>query len=161
MVQSKGKKSSVNFKYYALENWLLSLISNRLSPTARHFPAKASLEPLDRSGMLCKLWRKERQKGESRASTILHIILLLSGKLQNGRKMVHPTFGAMRQLPKDLFHLSSVCPLDHGFPRLPPQLPQPSLQRPTRARYTRVRRFSFFAFTSSPQGRKKLCINDL
>ena len=74
MVQSKGKKSSVNFKYYALENWLLSLTSNRLSPTARHFPAKASLEPLDRGGMLCKLWRKERQRGESRASTILYII---------------------------------------------------------------------------------------
>ena len=87
MVQSKGKKSSVNFKYYALENWLLSLTSNRLSSTAGHFPAKASLESLDRSGMLCKLWRKERQKGESRASTILHIILLLSGKLQNGRKI--------------------------------------------------------------------------
>ncbi len=156
MVQSKGKKSSVNFKYYALENWLLSLTSNRLSSTAGHFPAKASLESLDRSGMLCKLWRKERQKGESRASTILHIILLLSGKLQNGRKMVHPTFGAMRQLPKDLFHLSSVCPLDHGFPRLPPQLPQPSLQRPTRARYTRVRRFSLFAFTSSPYDGKNL-----
>ena len=46
-------------------------------------------------------------------------------------------------------------------PRLPPQLPQPPLQRPTRARYTRVRRFLFFAFTSSPQGCKKLCINDL
>ena len=68
----------------------------------------------------------------------------------------------MRQLPKDLFHLSSVCPLDHGFHRrLPPQLPQPPLQRPTRARYTRVRRFSFSAFTSSPQVRKKLCISDL
>ena len=46
-------------------------------------------------------------------------------------------------------------------PRLPPQLPQPPLHPPTRARYTRVRRFSLFAFTSSPQVRKKLCINDL
>ena len=46
-------------------------------------------------------------------------------------------------------------------PRLPPQLPQPPLPPPTRARYTRVRRFSLFSFTSSPQGRKKLCINDL
>ena len=69
MVQSKGKKSSVNFKYYAHENWLLSLTSNRLSPTARHFPAKASLEPLDRGGMLCKLRRKERQRGESSTLT--------------------------------------------------------------------------------------------
>ena len=147
MVQSKGKKSSVNFKYYALENWLLSLTSNRLSSTAGHFPAKASLASLGLYGMRCKLCRRGRQRGKSRASTILHIILLLSGKLQNGRKMAHPTFGAMRQLPKDLFHLSSVCPLDHGFPRLPPQLPQPPLQPPTRARYARVRRFSLFAFT--------------
>ena len=75
--------------------------------------------------------------------------------------MVHPTFGAMRQLPKDLFHMNSVCPLDHGFPHLPPQLPQLSLQAPTRTRYARVRRFPLFTFTSSPQGRKKLCINDL
>ena len=156
MVQSKGKKSSVNFKYYALENWLLSLTSNRLSSTAGHFPAKASLASLGLYGMRCKLWRKERQRGESRASTILHIILLLSGKLQNGRKMVHPTFGAMRQLPKDLFHLSSVCPLDHGFPRLPPQLSQSSLLPPTRAHYARVRRFSLFAFTSSPYDGKNL-----
>ena len=149
MVQSKGKKSSVNFKYYALENWLLSLTSNRLSPTARHFPAKASLEPLDRGGMLCKLRRKERQRGESRASTILHIILLLSGKLQNGRKMVHPTFGAMRQLPKDLFHLSSVCPLDHGFPRLQHSSLSPHFC-PQRARITRASGvFCYFAFSSS------------
>ena len=42
-------------------------------------------------------------------------------------------------------HLSSFCPHFNT----------------QRARYTRVRRFSLFAFTSSPQGCKKLCINDL
>ena len=107
--------------------------------------------------MRCKLCRRGRQEG--RVGPLLYfILLLLSGKLQNGRKMVHPTFGAMRQVQKDLFHLNSVCPLGHGFPRLPPQLP---LHSPTRAHYARVRRFSLFAFTSSPQGRKNLCINDL
>ena len=156
MVQSKGKKSSVNFKYYALENWLLSLTSNSLSSTAGHFPAKASLESLGLYGMRCKPCRRGRQEGRV-VPLLYYIVLLLSGKLQNGRKMAHPTFGAMRQLPKDLFHLSSVCPLDHGFHRrLPPQLLLPPLQRPTRARYARVRRFSLFAFTSSPYDGKNL-----
>ena len=61
------------------------------------------------------------------------------------KNKVRPTFGVRSQLPEIL---SQKCT---GLP----------LQRPTRARYARVRRFSFFAFTSSPQGRKNLCINDL
>ena len=73
MVQSKGKKSSVNFKYYALENWLLSLTSNRLSSTAWHFPAKASLESLGLYGMRCKLCRRGRQEG--RVVPLLYFIL--------------------------------------------------------------------------------------
>ena len=73
MVQSKGKKSSVNFKYYALENWLLSLTSNRLSSTAGHFPAKASLASLDLYGMRCKLCRRGRQEG--RVVPLLYFIL--------------------------------------------------------------------------------------
>ena len=110
--------------------------------------------------MRCKPCRRGRQEGRV-VPLLYYIVLLLSGKLQNGRKMTHPTFGAMRQLPKDLFHLSSVCPLDHGFPRLPPQLPHPTLQPPTRAHYARVRRFSLFAFTSSPYDGKKLGNSDL
>ena len=51
----------------------------------------------------------------------------------------------MHQLPDDLFRKCTYL----------------TLQPPTRTRSARVRCFSFFAFTSSPQGRKKLCINDL
>ena len=46
-------------------------------------------------------------------------------------------------------------------PPAPTSAPSAPTSTPTRTRYARVRRFSLFAFTSSPQGRKKLCINDL
>ncbi len=61
--------------------------------------------------------------------------------------MVHPTFGAMRQLPKDLFHLSSVWPLDHGFPRLHLSSLSPHFT-PQRARITRAS--GVFRFLPSP-----------
>ena len=90
----------------------------------------------------------------------VYFYILLSGKLQNGRKIRFiRAFGGMRQLPRALFHLSSVWPLDPtAGSHLSSFCPHFNAQR---ARYTRVRRFSFFAFTSSPQGRKKLCISDL
>ena len=88
----------------------------------------------------------------------VYFYILLSGKLQNGRKIRFiRAFGGMRQLPRALFHLSSVWPLDHGFHRrLPPQLLQPPLQPPTCTRSARVRRFSSFAFTSSLYDGKNL-----
>ena len=82
------------------------------------------------------------------------IKLLLSGKSFTRQKIrlkptyrisasfvVHPIFGVMHQLPEDLFRKCTCLP--------------------TRTRSARVRCFSFFAFTSSPQGRKKRCISDL
>ena len=58
---------------------------------------------------------------------------------------VRPTFGMRHQLPEALFRKCT------GLPLLPP----------TRTRSARVRRFSFFAFTSSPYDGKKLENSDL
>ena len=61
------------------------------------------------------------------------------------KNKVRPTFGMRHQPPEALFRKCT------GLPLLPP----------TRARYARVRRFSFFAFTSSPYDGKRLGNSDL
>ena len=59
-----------------------------------------------------------------------------------------------------LFSKNKVCPKFGVRPQLPETLSQKRtglpLQPPTRTRSARVRRFSFFAFTSSPYDRKNL-----
>ena len=69
----------------------------------------------------------------------------------------------IRILPEfglSLFSKNKVCPKFGVRPQLPETLSQKRtglpLQPPTRTRSARVRRFSFFAFTSSPHDRKNL-----
>ena len=56
------------------------------------------------------------------------------------KNKIRPTFGVRPQLPETLSQKRTGLPL----------------QPPTRTRSARVRRFSFFAFTSSPHDRKNL-----
>ena len=155
MVQSKGKKSSVNFKYYALENWLLSLTSKRLSSTAGHFPTKASLASFGLYGMRCKLCRRGRQEG--RVVPLLYFILYYCCPVNfKTQKIGSSNIWSNAATTERPLSLEFGLPSRSWIPPPPTSATSAPLQPPTRAHYARVRRFSLFAFTSSPYDGKNL-----